>query len=118
MNRPVELDIEGPNTDPDIFDDLDSVRLGARAVLVHPFIKGAPSRRTPEAALEELVSLGSAIDLQVVETQLCPLNTIRPATYLGQGRLDGLTRLVERNHVEVVVVNAPLSPVPGAVATS
>src|ERR1051326_3699106 len=64
-----------------------------RAMVVGPYSRRRPvrahspptdSERSPEARLDEAVGLARAIDLEVVESGIAPLNDIRPATYLGK----------------------------------
>ncbi len=71
----------------------------------------AESERTPAARLDEAVGLARAIDLEVVEAGLAPLGEIRPATYLGKGKVDELAGLVKGQEVGVVVMDCALSPV-------
>ena len=49
--------------------------------------------RTPEARLAEAVGLAQAIDLNVVQAGLVTLNDIRPATYIGKGKVDEIAGL-------------------------
>jgi GTPase len=104
----VAHDDTGDNT---LFDQVKAVQVGARALLLHPYLKKATTRRSPESALSELVSLSGAIDLQAIDIQYCPLATIRSATYMGQGKVDELALQVEAQDIEVVIVNCALSPV-------
>jgi GTP-binding protein HflX len=67
--------------------------------------------RAPTARLEEAVGLARAIDLDVVESGLAALNDIRPATYLGKGKVDELGALAKAHEVEIVVMDCALSPV-------
>ncbi len=67
--------------------------------------------RTPEARLEEAVGLARAIDLNVVEQGLVTLNEIRPATYIGKGKVDEFAGLVKSLDVSVVIMDCPVSPV-------
>ena len=67
--------------------------------------------RTPEARLEEAVGLARAIDLDVVEAGLVPLSAVRPATYLGKGKVDEIAGLTKSLEASVVVMDCPLSPV-------
>ncbi len=67
--------------------------------------------RAPQARLEEAVGLALAIDLEVVETGLVPLSTVRPATYLGKGKVDEIAGLVKAADAGIVIVDAALSPV-------
>ena len=94
-----------------LFEQAQAVALGARALLVHPFVKKEQARRSPESALEELISLSSAIDLQVVDAATCPMAAIRPSTYVGQGKVDELAKDIKARDIEVVILNCGLSPV-------
>jgi GTP-binding protein HflX len=89
-----------------------------RAVVIEPWLKN-PSRgghqmsrsRTPEARLEEAVGLAAAIDLDVVESGLVTLNEIRPATYIGKGKVDEFAGIVKSCDAGIVVMDCPISPV-------
>ncbi len=65
----------------------------------------------PEARLDEAVGLAGAIDLEVVEQGIAPLAEIRPATYLGKGKVDELAGLIKASEIGVVVMDCALSPV-------
>ena len=67
--------------------------------------------RNPEARLEEAAGLARAIDLTVVEAISAPLSEIRPATYLGKGKVEEMTGLIKANNVDLVVMDCALSPV-------
>ena len=67
--------------------------------------------RTPQARLEEAVGLARAVDLNVVEQGLVTLNEIRPATYIGKGKVDEIAGLVKSLEVSVVIMDCPVSPV-------
>jgi GTPase len=67
--------------------------------------------RAPAARLEEAVGLARAIDLEVVESGLAPLNEVRPSTYLGKGKVDELAGIAKGHEVEIVVMDCALSPV-------
>jgi len=91
-----------------------------RAIVIEPWIKGpmrksavrAPSdARTPEARLEEAVGLARAINLTVVEAGLVTLTDIRPATYIGKGKVDEIAGLAKSQSASVVVMDCPISPV-------
>ena len=78
---------------------------------------GAPRRRSssgeraPQARLEEAVGLALAIDLDVVQAGIVPLNEIRPATYIGSGKVDEIAGLVKSLEAGIVVCDCALSPV-------
>jgi len=91
-----------------------------RAIVIEPWLKNPPCKngalapadaRTPEARLEEAAGLARAIDLTVVEAGLVTLNDIRPATYIGKGKVDEIAGLVKSLSASVVVMDCPVSPV-------
>ncbi len=67
--------------------------------------------RNPEARLEEAVGLARAIDLTVVDAIVAPLSEIRPATYLGKGKVEEITGLIKANRAELVIMDCALSPI-------
>src|SRR5499427_9522769 len=73
---------------------------------------GSPEpARSPSACLEEAVGLTRAIDLEVVEAGIAPLAEIRPATYLGKGKVEEIAGIVKSRTVDLVVMDCPVSPV-------
>jgi len=91
-----------------------------RAIVIEPWIKSAGRKnstrrdmalRTPEARLEEAVGLARAIELTVVQAGLVTLNEIRPATYIGKGKVDEIAGLAKSLSASVVVMDCPVSPV-------
>jgi GTP-binding protein HflX len=67
--------------------------------------------RTIEARREEAMGLARAIDLDVVGSALVNLAQIRPATYLGKGKVAELAERVKDEEIDLVVMDAALSPV-------
>ena len=61
--------------------------------------------------MEEAVGLARAIDLNVVQSGLVTLNDIRPATYIGKGKVDEIAGLAKSLEASVVVMDCPVSPV-------
>ncbi len=57
------------------------------------------------------MGLARAIDLDVVESGLVPLTEIRPATYMGKGKVDEIAGLARSLEVELVVTDCALTPV-------
>jgi GTP-binding protein HflX len=91
-----------------------------RAIVIEPWLKQAPRAggaraqaelRTPQARLDEAAGLARAIDLNVVEQGLVTLSDIRPATYIGKGKVDEIAGLVKTHGASVVVMDSPVSPV-------
>jgi GTPase len=83
-----------------------------RVLVLHPRPPG-PARidRTEEGRLAEAVGLSQAIDLEVIDAQLVALRKISPATLLGTGRLKEIGEEVKESAIDLVVVDASLSPV-------
>lgn len=84
---------------------------GARAAVLHPYVKSQPSSRTPEAALEEAIGLAEAIDLDIAFAETVSLSRVRPSTLLGKGKVEALRDRIEDGEIELVVVDTALSPV-------
>ena len=90
-----------------------------RAIVIEPWIKqaaratvgSAAQSRTPEARLQEAAGLARAIDLNVVEQGLVTLNAVRPATYIGKGKVDEFAGLVKSHAASIVIMDCPVSPV-------
>ena len=81
------------------------------AAVIHPDIRGARAPgRLPDAALEEAVDLAEAIDLDVRLSAVVALNKPRPATLLGSGKVDHFAFDLKNQYVEIVVVDAELTP--------
>lgn len=90
-----------------------------RAIVIEPWVKASPRRnagaqastRTPEARLEETAGLARAIDLTIVQAGLVTLSDIRPATYIGKGKVDEIAGMVKSLSASIVVLDCPISPV-------
>ncbi len=92
-----------------------------RALVIEPWIKHPSARtggvraagetRSPEARLEEASGLARAIDLEVVQGGIVTLNAVRPATYIGKGKVDEIAGLTKSLEASVVIMNCPISPV-------
>ena len=67
--------------------------------------------RDPQARLEEAVGLAAAIELHVVNAGIVTLGTIRPATYIGSGKVEEIAGIVRAEDAGVVFVDCSLSPV-------
>src|SRR5215475_11019334 len=67
--------------------------------------------RDSDARLEEAAGLARAIDLMVVNALIAPIAQIRPATYLGKGKVEEVLGLIKGNDIELVVMDCALSPI-------
>ncbi|MEC9246218.1 MAG: GTPase HflX [Pseudomonadota bacterium] len=90
-----------------------------RAAVISPVLtserraaeSSAASSRAAEARHEEAIGLTEAIDLDVAFAEIVSVNTPRPATLLGTGKLEEIAARVEEEAVEVVIIDHPLTPV-------
>ena len=92
-----------------------------RVIVIGPYLRvrrGDPDAQTEshairdsEARLEEAVGLARAIDLTIAEALIAPINQIRPATYLGKGKVEEIVGLITGHEVELVVMDCALSPI-------
>jgi GTP-binding protein HflX len=86
-----------------------------RAIVIGPYLReraaAAMEGRAPDARLEEAVGLARAIDLDVVASGLVALSQLRPATYIGKGKVEELAGLVKTHEAGLVVMDCALSPV-------
>jgi len=71
----------------------------------------ASDARDFEARLDEASGLARAIDLVVAEALMAPIGQIRPATYLGKGKVEEIDGLIAGHGVELVVMDCALSPI-------
>ena len=67
--------------------------------------------RGPEARLDEAVGLAGAIDLDVEQSGIVMLGAVRPATYLGKGKVEEIAGLIKSHETDIVVMDCALSPV-------
>ena len=90
-----------------------------RALVIEPVLRRAArarahtaaAERTPAARLDEAVGLARAIDLEVEQSGIVMLNALRPATYLGKGKVEEIAGLVKTHEAGIVVMDCALSPV-------
>jgi GTP-binding protein HflX len=88
-----------------------------RAAVILPWerqgrdVSGADQPRAAEARLAEAVGLTASIGLVVVHTAILPLRARRPSMLFGEGQVATQGQQLGQNQVEVVIIDAALSPV-------
>lgn len=83
-----------------------------RALILNPVYRGGPGRdRNPDSRLAECVSLAEAIELDVAHSETVTIARVRPSTLLGSGLVERFAGLIKALEIDIVVVNAPLTPV-------
>jgi GTP-binding protein HflX len=96
-------------------------RTSGRVIVIGPYLRQRPGDAGPAAdaalsrsvgaRLEEAAGLARAIELDVQEAIVAPLSQIRPATYLGKGKVEEIVGLVSAHKADLVVMDCALSPV-------
>ncbi|MBV9115495.1 MAG: GTPase HflX, partial [Hyphomicrobiales bacterium] len=76
-----------------------------------PLQAGLAQPRSPADRLAEATKLAGAIELDVVESLIVPTNEIRPATFVGSGKVAELADRVKTDEAGLVIMDCALSPV-------
>jgi GTPase len=86
--------------------------LSTRALVICPSLtrESNEALRSSEARREEAVGLARAIDLAVVGAESVALNAIRPATFIGKGKVETIAAQVKAEEIDLVVMDCALSP--------
>jgi GTPase len=87
-----------------------------RALVIEPILRrtaahASAGERSAPAKLDEAIGLARAIDLEVEHSGIVMLNALRPATYLGKGKVDEIAGLVKSFEAGIVVMDCALTPV-------
>ncbi len=103
------------NSGPAPFRNHSSAPSTGRALVLHPEPRAdradSTIGRAPESQLAEAQGLAAAIHLVVVHGDVVRLAKRRPATLFGTGVVERYAELIAAQAIDVVIVNAPLSPV-------
>src|SRR5246127_4417422 len=67
--------------------------------------------RNSEARLEEAAGLARGLDPTIAGALIPPVSQIRPATYLGKGKVEEIVGLITGHEIELVVMDCALSPI-------
>jgi len=82
------------------------------ALVLNPVYRGGPGRnRNPASRLAECVALAKAIEMDVAHSETVTISRVRPATLLGSGLVERFADLIKALEIDIVVINAPLTPV-------
>ncbi|MCR6634769.1 GTPase HflX [Devosia sp.] len=82
-----------------------------RVGLVCPDVRGKSSYHSLEARQAEFEGLAGAIRLDVIFSDVVKVREIRPATYLGAGHVEAIAARVKAEDIELLLVDAALSPI-------
>ncbi|GAC1332800.1 MAG: GTPase HflX [Beijerinckiaceae bacterium] len=100
----------------------DTTTNATRAIVIGPYLSAraraddGPPARSSRERLDEAVGLARAIDLDVRRAFDITLTAIRPATFLGKGKVEEIAREIEGckddgQEIGLVVMDCALSPV-------
>ncbi|HEY5071957.1 MAG TPA: GTPase HflX [Caulobacteraceae bacterium] len=81
------------------------------ALVIHPGARNDIAGRSALARLDEAVGLARALDLAVCEASITPMHGKAPATLFGKGKVEEIAAACRAHAIEVVVVDAALTPV-------
>jgi GTP-binding protein HflX len=94
------------------------IAANTRAYVIGPYqqrrggkVAADANQRSFAARLDEAVGLAAAIDLTVVEAISALLTALRPATYLGKGKVEEIAERIRIEEIGLVVMDCALSPV-------
>ena len=85
--------------------------------MLHPSLRrrhdsaSVASPRSADARLEEAIGLAAAIDLDLVGGEIVQVRQARPATLFGPGQVADWRAVLDEDKVDLVVVDAALTPV-------
>jgi GTPase len=68
-------------------------------------------RRSDAARIDEASGLAAAIDLDIVAARIVALAEIRPASFLGKGKVEEIAEFVGAEEIGLVIMDCALSPV-------
>ena len=85
-------------------------RKGEHALLIQPYLSGAPAAGVDEGLLEEFAELARSAGATVAHLVTARLDRPHPATLLGSGKLEEVKAAADATGADLVLVNHPLTP--------
>ncbi|NMA98965.1 MAG: GTPase HflX [Phyllobacteriaceae bacterium] len=82
-----------------------------RTGLVCPDVRGQSTYHSIESRQAEFEGLAGAIRLDIIFSEVLRVREVRPATFLGAGHVEALAAKVEEEHIELLLVDAALTPI-------
>jgi len=82
------------------------------ALVLHPELTSNPARRDAYLALAEASALAAALPgLSVEDSTVVRLSNPHPGTLFGSGKIAELKTEIEAKHIELVLIDGPVTPV-------
>ena len=85
--------------------------VATRTALVHPQIRDQLAQMGAATRQREFAALARAIRLDVRFEKVLPVRAARPATFFGTGQIEALAARILDGQIELVLVDASLSPI-------
>ena len=82
-----------------------------RSLVLHPAIARRDTRRQPENALAEAVSLARALDLDVAGSEVVRLPKAHAGMLFGTGKVEELAKRIEADEIGLVLIDAAVTPI-------
>ena len=86
-----------------------------RAIVLVPDIRAGPhpseAIRSAQSRLEEAIGLAEAIRLEIAESGIIPLRSVKPATLMGSGKVEEIAGIIKAEEIGLAIVDHSLSPV-------
>ena len=82
-----------------------------RVGLVIPDVRGRAANHTIEARKAEFEGLASAINVDIVFSEIAKVREVKPATFIGGGQVDEIAQRVKADEIELLLVDAALHPI-------
>ncbi|MGC6517632.1 MAG: GTPase HflX [Candidatus Puniceispirillaceae bacterium] len=82
-----------------------------QAIVVQPHIRSWRLPREADVMLEEAIGLGEAISLDVVYSEIAPLQAPHAPTFLRSGQVERLAEMADDYEHPLFIINTALSPV-------
>ncbi|MEP4198166.1 MAG: GTPase HflX [Aliishimia sp.] len=90
----------------------DTLPAVTRAWVLHPDIKSNSDRRAAGPALDEAVALAWALpELDVIGGDVVPVRAPQPGYLFGSGKVEELGNKLKAEHIELVLIDGPVTPV-------
>jgi len=90
---------------------IDRIEHPTRAGLICPEVRGVGMHRSIEARQAEFEGLAGAIRLDIIFSEAIKVREIKPATFMGGGHVEELARRVKEEEIDLLLVDAALSPI-------
>jgi len=100
---------EGRNAGPKPF--IDRREHPTRTGLICPEVRGHSASHSIESRLAEFEGLAAAIHLDIAFSEIVRVREVKPATFIGGGHVETLARRVEAEAIDLLLVDAALSPI-------